>query len=195
MNVAWTRAADGLGRRAFSVDDIRRMVDTGILDEDERVELVEGDLVMMSAKGYAHELIKRALNRAIARALPDGMTIGPEMTIQLADNTLLEPDLAVFKESAVIKSAANFSQIAAGELLLAIEVAASSLAYDKGLKARIYALHRVQEFWVIDANERITWIHTRPSGEGWTSIVEHGPQETLTTAALPKLSLRLADIQ
>jgi Uma2 family endonuclease len=195
MNIALTRAADGLPRRAFTADDIRRMVEAGVLGEDERFELVEGDFVMMSAKGYAHELIKRALNIAIVRALPDDLTMGPETTLQFADNTLLEPDLAVFRRGGLIKSAASFSQISPGDLLLAIEVAASSLAYDKGLKARLYARHRVQEFWVVDANERVTWIHTGPSGDGWGSIVERGPKETLTTTALPSFSIRLAEIE
>ncbi len=194
MNIALTRAADGLPRRAFTVDDIRRMVEAGVLDEDERFELIEGDLVVMSAKGYAHELIKSALTIAIARALPDDMTMGSEMTVQFADTTLLEPDLAVFKRSALIKSHANFAQISPGGLLLAIEVAASSLAYDKGLKARIYARHRVQEFWVVDANERITWIHTGPTGDGWASIVERAPNQALTTTALPNFSIRLGEI-
>jgi Uma2 family endonuclease len=194
MNIAWTRAADGLARKAFSVDDVRRMIDTGVLDEEERIELVEGDLVMMSAKGYAHDYIKNALNLAIARALPPNLMLGVEMTVQFAENMILEPDIAVFARNSLIKSGANFSQIAAGGLLLAIEVAASSLAYDKGLKAHLYARHRVQEFWVIDANERITWIHTGPSGEGWSSIAERGPQEALTTPALPNFSVRLGDI-
>jgi Uma2 family endonuclease len=195
MNIALTRAADGLPRRAFTVDDIRRMVEAGVLDENERFELIEGDLVVMSAKGYAHELIKSALIIAVARALPDDMTMGSEMTVQFADTTLLEPDLAVFKRSALIKSHANFSQISPGSLLLAIEVAASSLAYDKGLKARLYARHRVQEFWVVDANERSTWVHTGPSGDGWASIVERAPNETLTTTALPNFSIRLGEIE
>jgi Uma2 family endonuclease len=78
--------------------------------------------------------------------------------------------------------------------LLAIEVTASSLAYDRGLKSRLYARHRVQEFWVIDANEHITWIHTRPSVENWSSIVQRGPQETLTTPAVPNFSIRLGAI-
>src|ERR1700737_4786863 len=108
MNIALTRAADGLPRRAFTVDDIRRMVEAGVLDENERFELIEGDLVVMSAKGYAHELIKSALIIAVARALPDDMAMGSEMTVQFADTTLLEPDLAVFKRSALIKSHANF---------------------------------------------------------------------------------------
>jgi Uma2 family endonuclease len=195
MNVSFTRAAEGFPRRAFTVEDIRRMVAAGVIAEDENIELVEGEVVVMSAKGYAHELIKSALTIAIARALPDDMTMGSEMTLQFADTTLLEPDLAVFKRSALIKSAADFSQISPGNLLLAIEVAASSLAYDKGPKARLYARHRVQEFWVVDANERITWIHTGPSGDGWASIVARGPKEVLTTTALPGFAIRLGEIE
>jgi hypothetical protein len=50
------------------------------------------------------------------------------------------------------------------------------------------------EFWVVDANESITWIYTGPSGDGWASIVERGPNDVLTTAALPKFSIRLSQI-
>jgi Uma2 family endonuclease len=171
------------------------MVDAGVLGEDERFELVEGDLVMMSAKGYAHELIKGAVIIAIARSLPDGMTMGAETTIQLNDNTILEPDLAVFKRSSLIRSDANLSHVLPGELLLAIEVAASSLAYDRGLKALLYAHHRVRELWVIDANERITWVHNGPTEDGWSSVVERGPNDTLTTPTLPGFSIGLAGIE
>jgi Uma2 family endonuclease len=194
MNIALTRAADGLPRRAFTVEDVRRMMEAGVIGEDERFELVEGDFVMMAAKGYAHELIKSALAIALARSLPDGMTMGVEMTIQFNDNTILEPDLAVFERKSLIKSDANFSHISSGGLLLAIEVAASSLTYDRGLKARVYARHRVHEFWVVDANQRVTWIHTRPSENGWSSVVERKPNESLTTPTLPNFTIKLSDI-
>jgi Uma2 family endonuclease len=194
MNVAFTRAADGLPRRAFTVEDVRRMMEAGVIGEDERFELVEGEIVVMSAKGYAHELIKRNLNIAIVRALPSELTMSQEMTIQFAADLLLEPDFVVFKRSALVRSDANFSHILPGEVLLAIEVAASSLAYDRGLKARLYARHRVQEFWVVDANERVSWIYTGPAGDGWSSIVERGANETLTTPTLPSFAIRLADI-
>ena len=194
MNVAFTRAAEGFPRRAFTVEDIRRMVEAGVIAEDERIELVEGEIVVMSAKGYAHDYIKNTLSTAIVRALPESLMVGVEMTIQFADNTILEPDIALFARSSLIKSAANFSYISAGELLLAIEVAASCLAYDKGLKARLFARHSVREFWLIDANERITWIHTGPAGDGWSSIAEYGPSDILTTPALPNFSVRLGDI-
>lgn len=102
--------------------------------------------------------------------------------------------MAVFKRSSLVKSAASYCHVSPGEILLAVEVAASSLAYDRGLKARLYARHRVQELWMVDANERITWIHTGWSDDGWSSVVERGPNETLTTPALPNFSIRLSDI-
>jgi hypothetical protein len=75
MNVAAT-ATEALPRRVFTVEDIRRMVDAGILGEDEKLELIEGDVVMMADKGVAHERIKSALMIAIVRALPDHLTAG-----------------------------------------------------------------------------------------------------------------------
>src|SRR5437762_3524322 len=88
----------------------------------------------------------------------------------------------------------RFAHLDPGEAQLVIEVAASSMAYDKGLKARLYARHRVRELSVIDANARITHVHTRPRGERWSSIMERDLQNALTTSALPALSIRLADI-
>ena len=148
----------------------------------------------MASKGYAHELVKNTLTVAIARALPDDMMMGVETSIQFTDHTILEPDFAVFRRSALIRSDANFSYLAHGDLTLAIEVAVSSLNYDKRLKARLYANYGVQEFWVIDANESKAWIHTGASGDSWSSIVERGPNEVLTTSALPNFKIKLADI-
>ena len=194
MNVAVTRAAEGFPRRAFTVDDISRMMDAGIISEGEKFELIEGEIVMMASKGIAHERIKSALNIAIVRTLPDDLTVGVEATLRLTDTIMLGPDLAVFPKTLFRKSASGFAQLDPGEALLVVEVAASSLAYDKGLKARLYARHRVKEFWVVDANTQITWVHKDASGDGWSSIVERGPEETLTTPALPAFAMRLADI-
>jgi Uma2 family endonuclease len=116
-----------------------------------------------------------------------------EATIQFAENTLLEPDLAVIPQSHVIKSDAGFVAVNRGGCLLVIQVAVSSLAYDRGLKANLYAGFGVREFWVVDANTRTPWIHTGPSESRWLSIVEHGG-ETLTTPALPGLAVNLAQI-
>jgi Uma2 family endonuclease len=194
MSVAVTTAAEGFPRRAFTVDDIGRMIDAGIIGEDEKFELIEGEIVMTAAKGIAHERIKSALNVAIVRALPEPLTLGVEVTLRLTNTILLEPDIAVFPKELFKKSESGFAQLDPGEANLVIEVAYSSLAYDRNLKARLYARHQVREYWVVDANERITWVHTGPSGDQWSSIVKRGPQDALTTPALPGFSIRLAEI-
>jgi Uma2 family endonuclease len=194
MSVAITTAAEGFPRRAFTVEDISRMIEAGVIHEDEKFELIEGEIVMMAAKGIAHERIKSALTIAVARALPDHLTFGVEITLRLTNTIMLEPDIAVFPKELFKKAASGFAQLDPGEAHLVIEVAASSIPYDKKLKARLYARHRVREYWVVDANERITWVHTGASGDGWTSIVERSPQDALTTPALPGLSIRLGEI-
>jgi Uma2 family endonuclease len=194
MNVAATTAAEGFPRRAFTVEDIGRMIEAGVIREDEKFELIEGEIVMMAAKGVAHERIKSALIVAVVRALPDHLTIGVEATLRFTDTVMLEPDIAVFPKELFEKSREGFARLDPGEAHLVIEVAASSLAYDKGLKARLYARHRVRELWVVDANERTTWVHTGPSGDAWSSVVARGPQEALTTSPLPGFSIRLGEI-
>ena len=97
MNIATTTtAAEGLPRRVFTVEDVGRMIEAGILREDERFELVEGEIVIKAAKGIAHERMKSALNIAVVRALPDHLTLGVEITLRLTDTVMLEPDIAVF---------------------------------------------------------------------------------------------------
>src|SRR5438093_13017892 len=135
MNVAATTAAEGFPRRAFTVDDISRMIEAGVIHEDERFELIEGEIVMMASKGIVHERIKSALVVAVVRALPEQLTIGVEATLRLTNMIMLEPDIAVFPKNLFRKSATGFAQLDPGEAHLVIEVAASSIAYDKGLKA------------------------------------------------------------
>lgn len=193
MNIAVTNAAEGFPRKAFSVEDVSRMIDAGVIREDEKFELVEGEIVMMAAKSLAHERIKSALTIAVSRALPGDLTIGVETTLRLTDNTMLEPDVVVFPRQ-LFKTSETFVHLEPGDPRLLIEVSVSSLAYDKGLKARLYARHRVREFWVIDASTRTTWTHSGPTDDGWSAIKKYGPGDTLATPVLPGLSISLGEI-
>jgi Uma2 family endonuclease len=150
--------------------------------------LIEGEFVPTQAKTHAHELVKSALGIAVARALPERLWVGFETTIYLTPNTFVEPDLVVYPRGLKLESVKGV------EIELAIEVAATSLAYDRGLKARLYARHRFQEFWVVDAAKRRTFVYTGPTGEGWASMVELGPDDVLTCAALPGFQIRLSEV-
>ena len=188
MRANVTRAAEGFDRRSFTVAEILRMQDAGILSDDENFELIEGEIVPMQAKTHVHELIKSALTLGIARAFPDNLWLGVETTIYLSPNTFVEPDLVVYPRGLKLET------VKGGDILLAIEVALTSLDYDRGLKARLYARHRVNELWVVDAARRTTFVHRGPDGDRWRSLVERGPEEALTFAALPGFSAQLAAV-
>lgn len=194
MNVALDHTQH-IARRSFTVDDVRRMIEAGVIGEDERFELVEGDLLMMQAKSIAHERIKSALIVGIARVIPNALVLGVETTLRLTERTMLEPDIAIFPRTLFDQPRDSYAGLAPGEALLVIEVAFSSLAYDKELKARLYARHRVHEYWVIDADAVTTWVHSDPAEGAWRSIVQKGAAEVLTTPALPGFSIRLDEIR
>src|ERR1700730_13196067 len=99
MNVAITRAAEGSPRRAFTVDDISRMMEAGVIGEDENFELIEGDIVVMAAKRVGHDVIKSALNMAFARSAPSGLLVAIACTLQLANDILVEPDIAIVSQA------------------------------------------------------------------------------------------------
>ena len=187
MPSALTRAAEGFPRRAFTVDEIIAMQDAGIISEEENFELIEGEIVPMGPKYSAHERIKSKLLMELSRACPRELIVGVETSIFLSSNTFVEPDISLYPERLR-------SQEARGpDVLLAIEVAASSLAYDLDLKAKLYARHGLREYWVVDANERVAFVHQGPSEAGWAKVTRKGPEETLSCAAVPEFKFCLAD--
>src|ERR1700730_17454692 len=98
MNVV-TKAAEGFPRRAFTVDDISRMIEAVIIGEHENFELIEGDLVVTAAKHVGHDLIKNALNAVLARSVPKGVFVAIECTLQLAKDILVEPDITIVSQA------------------------------------------------------------------------------------------------
>jgi Uma2 family endonuclease len=128
-------------------------------------------------------------------ARPKGIRVASEPTLQLAEDIIAEPDIAVFPRASFAQSKTGFVHLPAGSVLLVVEIAVTSLRDDKIRKAALYARHGVRELWVVDANERAPWIYTSPSADGWGSVVERGPNDILTTPALPGLAIRLGELE
>lgn len=189
MTVHITQSAEGLTRRAFTVDEIYRMTELGILAEGENFELIEGEIVPMAAKNHAHERVKSALTLAIARSLPEALWLGIESSIQVSELSLVEPDLVIYPRELHLRD------VRGPDVLLAIEVSDTSFAFDRGRKALLYAVCGVQELWVVEANSRTTYVHRGPTKLGWGSV-EEVPVTGLLTANVPglyQLDVRLAD--
>ena len=183
-----TRLTEGFTRRDFTIAEILKLQDLGVIGEDDNFELVEGEIVPMQAKTHRHELIKTFVNIAIARALPDHLWFGVESSMYLSQRTLLEPDLVVYPRGIELE------QVKGPDIILAIEVALTTLTFDLGRKAELYAHYGVQELWVIDAVRRLTHVH-RSVGEGrWATIEILSAKDRLTHPALPDLSIRLDSI-
>ncbi|MCP3054896.1 Uma2 family endonuclease [Aurantimonas marianensis] len=129
-----TRAAEGLPRRRFTVAEIEAFVETGVIPEEERFELIGGEIVPISPKGMTHERIKMWLMEELVRNLPRQFATNPETTFRLSEDTFLEPDFVVFDR------ASGLERLDGGTCLLAIEIGLSSLGYDRG--ARPKSTHR-----------------------------------------------------
>jgi Uma2 family endonuclease len=188
MNIAWTRAAEGYPRRAFTVDDVRRMIEVGVIGQDEKFELIDGEIVPVSPSHDPHERVKSALILAIAPRIPDDLWLSVESSIYLADRTFVEPDLCIYSKELMLKD------VRGPDLLLVVEVADSTLAFDLGTKAHLYGSYGARELWVVNAKTRTTTVHTGPTATGWASIREVGPTELLQVTALPGLILELAKL-
>jgi Uma2 family endonuclease len=182
---ATTQAAEGLPRRAWTIAEIEAMTRAGIIHEDERFELIGGEVVPMQAKGGRHEMVKVELNRHFQRRISDDLSIAPETTLRLDDKSFLEPDFCVFARSIFP------GDLRGPDVLLAIEVADSSLAYDRGRKIGVYAAYGIPEVWVIDANTLVTHVFRRLGVEGYRSITQAESNEDLTAIRAPSVSMCL----
>lgn len=176
MNAPMTRAAEGLARRAFTIADMERMVEVGILDPDERLELIGGEIVPMSAKGSRHEAIRTAFNFHWGRVCPAGFAFAPETGLRLGPRTYVEPDFIVFARTK------RLADIKGPDVLLAVGVADSSLDYDLQRKPLVYAAFGVREYWVIDAAARIIHRHAGVTPQGYCDI----DQKTATDRLVPR---------
>jgi Uma2 family endonuclease len=182
-----TQAADGMPRRPWKVAEIEAMLRAGIIEENERFELIGGEVVPMSPKGARHEMVKIELNRFLQKAVSDDVSVAPETTLRLDDKSFVEPDFCVYPR-----------RIAPGDMrghdvLLAIEVADTSLRYDLGRKIGVYAAYGIPEVWVIDALGLVTHVHRALGAEGYREVVERSADDELAAYRVD-IRVRLADL-
>jgi Uma2 family endonuclease len=183
-----TNAAEGLPRRYFTFAELEEMTAAGILREDERIELIGGEIVPMSPKGNHHEVVKTALTIYWVPKLPSDLLFTTETTFRMTDDTYFEPDFVFYPKEG------GWKGLGASTARLVVEIADSSLAYDMGRKAGLYASFGIAELWVIHAVTLQTRIHREPSPTGYRSIVDLPPTETLVPELVPAMAVRLADL-
>ena len=183
-----TRAVDDMPRRRWTVAEIDAMVQAGIIDEDERFELIDGDAVPMASKGVRHESYKAALVAFWYERKTEAYRIIPETTFRLSDSTFLEPDILFYDGKSRI------ADLSPRTSLLAVEISDTTLAYDRGRKADIYARHGVPALWVINVISLDTHVYGVPSPDGYLNLRTFGPTEQLVPAFAPELAVKLVEL-
>ncbi len=174
--------------RRFTVDEFEQMGAAGIIGPDERVELIAGEIYVMSPAGRFHEVLRFQLAYQWTRLAPSNVMVGAEMQLRLTDYHQPVVDIGVLPFALLPPDARG------PDMLLVVEIADSSLAIDTGIKAAAYAAGGVREYWVINARTRSTLIHRDPGPDGYTSKFEVPATEAVTPLLVPELAIRLVDL-
>lgn len=183
-----TRAAEGLDRRRWSVAEIEAMVQAGIFMEDDRFELIGGEIVPMSPKGIHHEVLKAQLAQFWYKQRPEHIMLIPETTFHMSLDTFVEPDFVFYPASVGVRG------LSPATALLAVEVADSSLSYDRGRKAKLYAGFGIPELWVINAVKLVTRVFTGPTPQGYQNQHDVKSNGMLTPGFAPELAVSLGSL-
>lgn len=187
-----TSGAEGLKRRGFSFDEIEAMQTAGILDPDEKFEVIEGEIVPMNSQNMPHMIWKARIARWIYAHLPQNLVLVPEGTLRLRDRpraNTFETDLLIFEPGF------DPDAIRPAMVRLAIEVSDTTRERDLRIKAPLYGAGGVAELWVVDVPRRETVVHRDPRKDGYASVAALPFEAALTALFDPGLALRLADLE
>jgi Uma2 family endonuclease len=176
----------------WTVQDYHRMSDLGILDPNERTELIAGQIVLMTAKGTPHVLTLRILASVLENALGDrSVFVSTQDPIRLDNFSEPEPDLAIVKGT--IFDYAEHHPVPE-DIYLVIEVADSTLKQDCEVKDKLYARSSIAEYWVIDIKNRQVHLFRDPSPTGYTSQLILTETHSISPLAFPDIILSIASI-
>jgi Uma2 family endonuclease len=180
-----TKAREEVRRRRFTADEYHRMGEAGILRDDERVELIEGEIVEMNPIGGRHAACVRALTRSLGRSLGDELLLDVQNPIRLNGSLEPQPDLAVVRARDYRKSLPGPEDV-----VLVIEVSDTTLGYDRNVKLPSYARAGIREAWIVDHQGEAVERHNDRSEEGYRRMERVGPERSLASEMLPNLIIQ-----
>lgn len=170
--------------RRFTVADYERMVTAGILTEDDRIELVGGEIFEMSPIGGRHVQCVNRLTGFLSRNAGPGMVVSVQNPVRLPPDGEPQPDLAIIHDrdySGLLPTVAD--------VLLVIEVADSSREYDRGMKFPLYAAAGITEAWLVDIVAATVERYTEPRAGSYRVVTYAHTGESLPSTVIPSLSI------
>lgn len=182
--------------KKFTIKDYHRLTELGFFQEDDKVELIRGELIYRAAKGKLHATVNRRLIRELSNLISYRATLQNQDPVILSNNTQPEPDLAILKnrDDDYITGHPNPEDI-----LLLIEIADSSLEYDQTNKLSVYAENNINDYWIFNLVEYCLECYSEPyqnlQGEfGYRRKLIYLPNESVTLPCFLDLTLDLSKV-
>jgi len=170
----------------WSIADYHQMIESGTLDEDDRVELLEGKIVCMSPQRPFHVASGQRSSRLLFKLLGDRAEIRIQLPVILGDDS--EPDVAVVRFD---NNEYSFRQPESADIYLLIEVADSIIAKDRSQKARIYAKNQVLEYWILDVQQRQVYVFHQPDEGIYREQIVLNSSDRLAMQSFPDVAIAL----
>ena len=183
------QAAVLAGRRRFNVLEYLAMIEAGILEKEERLELIDGEIIIMSPIGEYHEYGTDQLTMELVPVLRGRATVRIQGSIRLNDRSRPEPDVAVLRRRPANEMGPYFPS----DVYFLIEVADSSLRRDTGPKLARYAAAGIPEVWIANLRAREVIAHSNPVGSEYTTIRTYREGDSISPGAFPDVSLAVDD--
>ena len=174
-----------------NLDEWRRLGEADIFPLGSRLELINGEILEMAPIGFNHAGHVIRLLNFFAPLTGNNALINAQNPLQLGDLSEPEPDFMLLKPNADFYSSRHPN---ADDVLLLIEVADSSLAFDQNQKLRLYALHGIPEYWLLNLNDLSLEVYRKPNGEVYAEKTTLRAGDTIALSQLPEITLRIADI-
>lgn len=166
----------------FSRRDYYQMLEAGILTEHSRVELIEGEILALAAQNKKRAYCITRLTRLLLSRYGDGFHVRVQLPIVVDNYSEPEPDFSVVTDAQLHSEDEHPSQA-----VLLVEVADSSLAFDRIKKARLYGRAGFGEYWVVNLRERSLIVHTLPGESGFQNVVTYAETD-------PQCPINLASV-
>jgi len=178
-------------KKLFTVQDYYRMAQAGILRPEDRVELIDGEIIEMSPMGYRHALCVGRITTLFIRAFGDRVTLQPQNPLRLSKWTEPQPDIVLFKPRADFYEKKRPTP---ADVLLTVEVSDTSLSKDQKIKLPKYAEAGISEYWIGDLRHNILYVYRSPKGKSYDTILTFHPGDSVSVFAFPDINFRVDEL-
>ena len=178
-------------KKLFTVDDYYRMAEAGILGPEDRVELIDGEIIEMSPIGGRHAGCVNAAVAAFTAAFGRKVVVSVQNPVRLTEYTEPQPDIVLLKPR---KDSYRAKRVWGEDVLLVVEVADTTLRYDRDVKLPHYAAAGVPEVWIEDLQHDVLLVYREPQGKSYKTIVTLKRKDSVAVLAFPDVVFKVADI-